>query len=92
MAAPAWSPRGRLHSGGGEYEHVTVDACPDPIASCNACGRPNYERTEALEPNGLKLVTLAVNPNGYQRSLTSLCPPCAREVATKLIASLDVER
>lgn len=69
-----------------EYEHITVRPCTDSISSCNACGRANYERNvkDKVEPSGLQLVELVINSNGWQGSVTILCPDCIKDLRTKL--------
>ena len=103
-AIPEWSPRGVYRPSRGDrsvvYEHVTVDPCAELVATCNACGRPNYRIvarggfdgtpvSDDYAPNGLRLLELGVTPNGYQRSVTRLCPECAMTVGGKLTAAAE---
>jgi hypothetical protein len=69
-----------------EYEHISVQPCMDSIASCNACGRPNYDRSvkDKIEPSGLELFDLSINSNGFQASVTKLCPDCIKDLRSKL--------
>ena len=88
MALAPYSPTGTVYQHGAikTYEHIATAPTTDTIASCNACGRANYERTEAgdVTPNGLQLIDVAVNPNGVQRSITKLCPECIKDLRAKL--------
>lgn len=69
-----------------EYEHISIRPCEDSISGCNSCGRPNYERSvkDKIEPTGLQLFNLVINPNGFQAQVIRLCPDCIKDLRSKL--------
>jgi hypothetical protein len=93
-----WSPTGVAYSYKGgkfEYQHITVGKVSELIATCGACGRSAYTRSERhytrpstgkeetqtlFLANGLKLVEVGFSANGTQRSSERLCPECIAEL------------
>ena len=69
-----------------EKDRITIEPTTHSIASCNCCGRANYDRSnrDGIVPSGLKLFNLGITSNGYQTSITVLCPDCVKDLRAKL--------